>query len=209
MEDRRLYCKDKKAEQAAKAARARGNAGQERAPSARWKDCGDTGGPAVTDPLELAIMEPVPEDVVAAPGTGADSNRSSVQLASPRSGASTGRRNSVAVPSKPPGETGSPRGPNMGRRDSRVDKDLGDSVERFAEFQKELKGRHRGHLVTRNSARVTTSDEVDFVQQPPARITPQQGLQKQRDLRIRRGSDLIYTFHGLNKPPTSTLKVNS
>jgi hypothetical protein len=184
MKDRRLYCKDQKANGAAKAARAQGSVLGEDKSSARWSE------DVITELPGRLWLESMPED-------GAGGGMTSDMAAGRREPVAAGqRRNSMAVPPKPAsGGRGRKNSVASKRRDSRATEN---TLEKFSKFQEELKGRHRGHLVTRNSAK-SRPDEVEFVQVPPARITPQQGLQKQRDLRIRRGSDLIYTFHGLNK----------
>ena len=71
---------------------------------------------------------------------------------------------------------------------------------------------YTGHLVTRNSSRAVESVEVDVEAEEeeaakkrvPERITAEQGrlrsetLADKEDRRLRRGSEVIYTYHGLS-----------
>jgi hypothetical protein len=77
------------------------------------------------------------------------------------------------------------------------------SLAKFAAMQDRLGGAARGHLVTRNSSRATESgiadaDDDGATERVPERITAKEALQKLQTLKVRRGSEVIYTYHGLS-----------
>lgn len=76
------------------------------------------------------------------------------------------------------------------------------SLAKFAAMQERASSGARGHLVTRTSSRITdrTAVEAENEQQEriPERITAKEALLKQETLKMRRGSEVIYTFHGLS-----------
>lgn len=80
---------------------------------------------------------------------------------------------------------------------------MNNSLAKFAAMQERVSNGARGHLVTRNSSRMTASEtavepEADQEERIPDRITAKEALLKQETLKVRRGSEVIYTFHGLS-----------
>jgi hypothetical protein len=80
---------------------------------------------------------------------------------------------------------------------------MNNSLAKFAAMQERVSNGARGHLVTRNSSRMTEAgttveNEAEQEERVPERITAKEALLKQETLKVRRGSEVIYTFHGLS-----------
>jgi Ca2+-binding EF-hand superfamily protein len=93
--------------------------------------------------------------------------------------------------------------PGSGRRGT-IDPSLGaiSTLEKFVAMQEQAKQRPRGLLLTNVSSpsvseMTPTAEEEAAARVPIKVITPRQALRKQQDSRFRRGSSLIYTYHGL------------
>ena len=77
------------------------------------------------------------------------------------------------------------------------------SLAKFAAMYDRASAGARGHLVTRNSSRTTLAgtaeaEDDEAPERVPERITTKEALRKQEALKARRGSEVIYTYHGLS-----------
>ena len=77
------------------------------------------------------------------------------------------------------------------------------SLAKFAAMHDRASAGARGHLVTSNSSRTTLAgtaeaEDGEATERVPERITAKEALRKQEALKARRGSEVIYTYHGLS-----------